>query len=116
MTQPHDAGQPDLFAWAPDSAEQLLAIQQLPPAGLPAPFTSTRVEQVLAFIHRLDTSALEDQQIALTIVRQLEVLHQEVAAEMRADPNASPVQVAGWAVDADRLQQCRILLDSISLD
>lgn len=116
MTQPQDAGQQNLSASTPATAEQLLALQGSWRPVWPEWVSRTKVVQVLDFINRLDTSALEDQQIARALVRQLEILHQEVAAEMGSDPTASPAQIAGWAVDADRLQQCRILLDSITLD
>lgn len=116
MTQPDDAGKPDLFASIPATAEQLLAMQRPRRPGWPEWASKNKVEQVLDFINHLDTSVLEDQQIARAIVRQLEILHQEIAVEMRADHTASAAQIAGWAVDADRLQHCRILLDSITLD
>jgi hypothetical protein len=115
MTQGHDAAHSDLFGSIPATADQLLAMQQANRFREDECFTTAKVLQVLDFINRLDTSAFEDQQIAWAIVRQLEILHAEVAAEMQADHAASHAQIVGWAVDADRLHLCRILLESIDL-
>jgi hypothetical protein len=77
---------------------------------------SAKVQQVLKLINTLDTSPAEDQQIARAIVRQLENYHDEVVEEMKDDSDARHSQIVSWAVDADRLYRCRVLLESIDLD
>jgi hypothetical protein len=67
-------------------------------------------------MEQLETSAHEDQQIALEIVRHLERFHDEVVEEMQDDTDAKHSQIVAWAVDADRLMQSRILLASVDLD
>jgi hypothetical protein len=77
---------------------------------------SAKVQQVLELINTLDTTPVEDQQIARAIVRQLESYHDEVVEEMKDDSDARHSQIVSWAVDADRLYRCRVLLESIDLD
>ena len=74
-----------------------------------------KVRQVLDCIEKLDTSAAEDQQIALAIVRQLEKFHDDAVKDMVEDRDSKRSQLAAWAVDADRLMYCRFLLESIDL-
>jgi hypothetical protein len=74
------------------------------------------VQEVIALIDRLDTSAAEDQQIALRLLHRLKSFHDEVVDEMRDDSDASHNQIVAWAVDADRLMRSRILLDSVNLE
>jgi len=71
--------------------------------------------QVLDLIDELETTAAEDQQIALSIVRQLECYHDDIVAKMQEDADAKHNQIVAWAVDADRLMQSRIVLESVDL-
>ena len=67
-------------------------------------------------MHELDTSASEDHQIATALVRHLENYHDKIVDELQEDIDASHSQIASWAVDADRLMRCRILLESVSIE
>jgi hypothetical protein len=100
----------------PGSPTELIAMQQKPErperAGRPE---SAKVRQVLELVGQLDTKAWEDQQIALALVQQLERFHDEVVTEMVDDSDASHSQLACWAIDADRLMNCRRLLESVDL-
>jgi hypothetical protein len=103
----------------PNTPQELLAMQQPASADRPEkpePQASPRVQEVIALIDRLDTSAAEDQQIALRLLHRLESFHDEVVDEMRDDSDASHNQIVAWAVDADRLMRSRILLDSVNLE
>jgi hypothetical protein len=64
----------------------------------------------------LDTSPLEDQLIALSLLRRLETYHERIVAEMEGDDTARHSQIVLWAVDADRLLQARQLLESVDLE
>lgn len=75
-----------------------------------------KVKQALALIHQLETSDAEDLEIALTLVRQLEEMHDKVVIEMKEDTEAKHGQIAAWAVDADRLMHSRIFLENIDLE
>ena len=102
----------------PDSPEQLIAMQDNKPErhekrSEPTP---PKVSQVLELIEKLDTNAYEDQQIALALVRHLEQFHDNVVEEMQDDSEAKHAQIVSWAIDADRLMRCRMLLDSVDLD
>ncbi len=102
----------------PNSPEQLIAMQdnkQVRPEK-PDRSQSAKVKQVLELMEQLETSAHDDQQIALEIVRHLERFHDEVVEEMQDDTDAKHSQIAAWAVDADRLMHCRIVLESIDLE
>jgi hypothetical protein len=77
---------------------------------------SAKVSEVLELIGKLDTSGLEDQQIALVLIRHLEDYHLEVVDEMREDAEAKHSQIIAWSIDADRLGRARLLLDSVDLD
>ena len=101
----------------PDSPEALIAMQENKPERPEKPERShsAKVKQVLDLMEKLDTSADDDQQIALAILRQLERFHDGVVEEMREDEEAKHSQIAAWAVDADRLMHCRIFLESIDL-
>ena len=77
---------------------------------------SAKVSEVLELIDKLDTNGLEDQQIALSLVRGLESFHDGVVEELRDDDDAKHSQIIAWAVDADRLMRSRILLESVDLD
>jgi len=74
------------------------------------------VRRVLDLIEELETTAAEDQQIALSIVRQLEDYHDDIVVKMQEDTDAKHCHIVAWAVDADRLMQTRILLASVDLD
>jgi hypothetical protein len=77
---------------------------------------SAKVSEVLALIDKLDTSGLEDQQIAISLVRGLESFHDGVVEELREDDDAKHSQIIAWSIDADRLMRSRILLESVDLD
>lgn len=77
---------------------------------------SAKVNEVLELISKLETSGLEDQQIALSLVRGLERFHDGVVEELREDDDAKHSQIIAWSIDADRLMRSRILLESVDLD
>jgi len=77
---------------------------------------SAKVKQVLELIDSLETDAHEDQQIALALISQLEKMHVEVVEDLQEDDTAKHGQIVSWAIDADRLLRCRMLLESIDLD
>lgn len=77
---------------------------------------SAKVSQVLELIDSLDTSGLEDQEIAMVLIRHLETYHLEVIDEMRDDADADHSQIIAWAIDADRLGRARMLLESVDLE
>lgn len=77
---------------------------------------SAKVNDVLELISKLETSGLEDQQIALSLVRGLESFHDGVVEELRDDDDAKHSQIIAWAVDADRLMRSRMLLESVDLE
>jgi hypothetical protein len=102
----------------PDSPDQLIAMQENKPERHEKRTQpkSPKVEQVLELIDKLDTNAYEDQQIALALVRHLEKYHDNVVEDMQDDHEANHAQIVSWAIDADRLMRCRMLLDSVDLD
>ena len=102
----------------PDSPDQLLAMQENKPERHEkrAETTSPKVSQVLELIEKLDTNVYEDQQIALALVRHLEQFHDNVVEEMQEDNEAKHSQIVSWAIDADRLMRCRMLLESVDLN
>ncbi len=112
-----DLNQP-LTAGIPNSPQDLIAMQETKPERPEKPERqeSAKVKQVLDLIETLDTTAYEDQQIALAIVRHLETFHDGVVEEMKGDADAKHSQIAAWAIDADRLMRCRMLLDSVDLE
>lgn len=77
---------------------------------------SPRVKQVLELLENLGTDPVEDQQIALFLVRQLEMYHDGMVSELQDDEEARHSQIVAWAVDADRLMRCRMLLESVDLE
>ena len=101
----------------PDSPEQLIAMQENKPERHEkhAEPSSPKVSQVLELIETLNTNAHEEQQIALALVRQLEQFHDNVVQEMQDDSEAKHTQIVCWAIDADRLMRCRMLLESVDL-
>jgi hypothetical protein len=102
----------------PDSPEQLIAMQENKPERHEKHTepTSPKVSQVLDLVEKLNTNAYEDQQIALILVRHLERFHDNVVEEMEDDSEAKHTQIVSWAIDADRLMRCRMLLESVDLD
>ncbi|KAF0654131.1 hypothetical protein L107_05143 [Cyanobium sp. Copco_Reservoir_LC18] len=74
------------------------------------------MEKALELIGNLDTTAGEDQQIAVAIVRHLESFHDDVVKEMQDDADAKHSQIVSWAVDADRLYRARVLLENVDLE
>lgn len=102
----------------PDSPQHLIAMQEHKPERPEkgAPPASPKVEQVLDLIRNLNTTAYEDQQIALALVHHLEQFHDGVVEEMQGDADAKHSQLVSWAIDADRLMRCRHLLDSVDLE
>jgi hypothetical protein len=114
-----------LAAGIPSSPQELIAMQSndnIPDNDRaerpekPERSRSAKVNEVLELISKLETSGLEDQQIALSLVRGLESFHDGVVEELRDDDEAKHSQIIAWAVDADRLMRCRILLESVDLD
>ncbi|MFM8525620.1 MAG: hypothetical protein ACKOCM_08380 [Cyanobacteriota bacterium] len=77
---------------------------------------SPKVKQVLDLLESLETDPAEDHQLALFLVRQLEGYHDGVVAELQDDEEARHSQIVAWAVDADRLMRCRMLLESVDLE
>jgi hypothetical protein len=112
-----DSVAPMVEAGIPNSPQELIAMQNKEdkkpqkPERQPNP----KVQQVLDLLDRLDTTAAEDQQVALAIVRHLEEFHDNVVKEMQDDADAKHTQIVNWAVDADRLYRCRMLLESVDL-
>jgi len=116
LVDPQVARVPEASDAVPSSPSELIAMQEKPerPEKGCRP-ESAKVREVLDLITQLDTSAWEDQQIALAIVSQLERYHDEIVSDLVDDEAASHGQVACWAIDADRLMHSRRLLESIDL-
>jgi hypothetical protein len=113
----------EVGADVPSTIDELIAMQQGDQNDAPLPSKpekperlTAKVRRVLDLIEELETTAAEDQQIALSIVRQLEDYHDDIVAKMQEDTDAKHRQIVAWAVDADRLMQTRILLASVDLD
>lgn len=102
----------------PSSPQQLIDMQENKPERPEKPERqqSAKVKEVLDLLETLDTGAAEDQQIALALVRRLESFHDNVVEEMQEDESAKHSQLVSWAIDADRLMRCRMLLDSVDLE
>ncbi|SBO42690.1 hypothetical protein [Cyanobium sp. NIES-981] len=115
MVAEHSAG--PLAAGIPNTPQQLIAMQnrQTRPEK-PEREQNPKLKQVLDLIGTLETSAAEDQQIALILVRRLEDFHDGVVKEMQDDADAKHSQIVAWAIDADRLMRARLLLESVDLD
>jgi len=114
-----------LAAGIPGSPQELIAMQSndnIPDNDRaerpekPERSRSAKVNEVLELISKLETSGLEDQQIALSLVRGLESFHDGVVEELREDNDAKHSQIIAWSIDADRLMRSRILLESVDLD
>ena len=113
----------EVGADVPSTIDELIAMQQGDQNDAPLPSKpekperlTAKVRRVLDLIEELETTAAEDQQIALSIVRLLEDYHDDIVAKMQEDTDAKHRQIVAWAVDADRLMQTRILLASVDLD
>lgn len=114
-----------LAAGIPSSPQELIAMQSndnIPDNDRaerpekPERSRSAKVNEVLELISKLETSGLEDQQIALSLVRGLESFHDGVVEELREDDDAKHSQIIAWSIDADRLMRSRMLLESVDLD
>jgi len=108
----------ELGSGVPETANALLAMQQrsAPRPEKPVRRDSPKVTQVLELMSSLDTSAWEDQQIALAIIRHHEDCHDGVVKDLRDDADADHSQIVAWAIDADRLMRCRHLLEHVDMD
>ncbi|MCP9911196.1 hypothetical protein KBZ15_14985 [Cyanobium sp. BA20m-p-22] len=102
----------------PNTPQELMAMQENKPERPEKSERqpSAKAKQVLDLIKTLATTAAEDQEIALTLVRRLESFHDDVVAEMKDDAEAKHSLVAAWAFDADRLMHCRIFLENVDLE
>jgi hypothetical protein len=106
---------------APNTPEELLKMQATPPTPnrpdkpVNGDKLTTKVKDVLALLEKLNTSAAEDKEVALSILRHLETFHDDAVDDMVKSTESERSQVAAWAVDADRLMFCRRLLESIDL-
>lgn len=104
----------------PNTPQDLIAMQESRPEKerpeKPERQQSTKVKEVLDLIEKLETTAAEDQEIAMTLVRRLESFHDEMVDELKDDETAKHSQIVSWAIDADRLYRCRMLLDSVDLE
>lgn len=111
-----DALSPERSEAVPSSPSELIAMQENSRPQKPERQQSAKVKQALDLIDSLETTAAEDQQIALAILRHLEAYHDEVVQEMQDDETAKHSQIVCWAVDADRLMRSRLLLESVDLE
>ncbi len=102
----------------PNSPQELMAMQdnRSERPEKPERQQSPKVKQVLELLESLDTSAAEDQQIALFLVRHLESFHDGVVKDLQDDDDAKHSQIVSWAIDADRLYRARMLLESVDLE
>ena len=107
-------------AGIPNSPQDLIAMQEnRPEKERPEKAErqqSPKVKEILDLIEKLETTAAEDQEVALTLVRRLEGFHDEMVDELKDDETAKHSQIVSWAIDADRLYRCRMLLDSVDLE
>lgn len=102
----------------PHSPDALIALQRKGSAAAAGegPRHSGKLDQLLNLVAHLEIGAWESQQLALSLVRHLEKFHDAVVAELDSDEQAPHCQVARWAIDADRLTRCRLLLEDIDLE
>ena len=105
----------------PGTIDELIAMQRheasnpndrpkKPEKGKPI---SAKLQRVLSLLQELETSAEEDRDLALHLLRHLETFHDRVVADLQNDQTADHTQLSAWAVDADRLMHCRIILETI---
>ena len=108
------------MALNPQHPQDLIAMQESRPEKerheKPERQQSAKVKEVLEVIEKLETTAAEDQEIALTLVRRLERFHDEMVDELKEDDSSKHSQIVSWAINADRLYRCRMLLDSADLE
>lgn len=118
ITHPEMETAQELSSSVPETANALLAMQQrsAPRPEKPVKLDSPKVKQVLELMSSLDTSAGEDRQIALAIIRHHEDCHDDVVKDLRDDADADHSQIVAWAIDADRLMRCRHLLEHVDMD
>ena len=74
-----------------------------------------KTKQALESLEKLELSPAEDKQVALSILRYLESYHDDEVEELIEAADSKCSQVAAWAVDADRLMLCRIVLEGVEL-
>ena len=77
--------------------------------------TTLKTKQALNFLEKLELSPAEDKQVALCILRHLESYHDDEVEQLIESTDSKRSQVAAWAVDADRLMLCRIVLEGVEL-
>lgn len=113
-----DQAASSVAAGVPNSPQELMAMQENKPERPEKPERqqSAKVKQVLELLTSIETTAAEDQQVAVAIIRQIENFHDGVVEEMESDEDAKHSQITRWAVDADRLYRCRMLLESVDLE
>ena len=105
-------------SYVPNSPQELISMQENKP-DYPEKNErqrSEKVKEIMELIDKLDTSPLDDQQIAIALISSLEQYHDDVVERMRDDSDAKHSQIASWAVDADRLMHCRYMLSSVDLE
>ena len=106
---------------APNTPEELFKMQATfqkhnrPDKPVESDKITVKVRGALKFLDKLKLSAAENKEVALAIVRHLETYHDEETEELMESSLSKRCQVAAWAVDADRLMLCRIVLEGIEL-
>ena len=105
-------------SYVPNSPQELISMQEnkLDYPEKNERQRSEKVKEIMELIDKLDTSPLDDQQIAIALISSLEQYHDDVVERMRDDSDAKHSQIASWAVDADRLMHCRYMLSSVDLE
>jgi hypothetical protein len=103
----------------PDSPAQLIAMQNASPQ--PRPEKPERqpnptVTRVLELLDTLQATPADDLELVVGLVRRLEGYHDSVVEDLRVDDSASHNKLIAWAIDADRLMRCRVLLESVDLE
>ena len=111
----------DVSMGTPNTIDELLGMQEKTNCERPEKAEkdskpSARVQEVFDLIDKLKTTAAEDHQIALYLVRSLEDFHDGIVKEMQEDEGSKHSQIVAWTVDADRLMRSRLLLESVDLD
>ena len=77
--------------------------------------TTLKTKQALESLEKLELSPAEEKQVALSILLHLESYHDDEVEELIETTDSKRSQVAAWAVDADRLMLCRIVLEGVEL-
>ena len=102
----------------PKSPNDLIAMQGKRVQSLAetsAPKLNLKIKEALALISRLNMTPREDAQVAVYLICELEEFHRDVLKDVLKDQEAGHDQVAAWAIDADRLMQSGMLLESATL-